>query len=223
MIYPPCPVPKVLNLTAIHTFSHRTFKKNYFFGGESHDFAEAVCVLKGEVGITADKHVYTLSEGQMALHPPGEFHAIWSHGECEPETFVFSFSLEPNLAYSRTVYELSSEELLIGLNPHNKSTNYTRILSVMEKNLHTPLTLEDLSRLCDMSIPSLEKTVFRYSHCGVIYLYNSIRMKKAREYLKEGMSVKEVAVVLGFSNQNYFSTAFKKHFGKPPSFYRLSK
>lgn len=271
MIYPPCPVPNTFAVTAMHTFFHRTFPKNYFFGGESHDFAEAVCVLRGEVGITADKHVYTLTEGQIALHPPGEFHAIWSHGDSSPETFVFSFSASPTFSHSRTVYEMSGEEILtvrliyekakeafiiddglikgikegkelqaslvaksielfllevtaeersMSLTPRNRSQNYTRILSVMEKNLHAPMSLEELSRLCDMSVPSLEKTVFRYSHCGVISLFNSIKMKKAREYLRSGMSVKETAAELGFSNQNYFSTAFKKHFGHPPSVYR---
>ena len=68
-----------------------------------------------------------------------------------------------------------------------------------------------------MSVPSLEKTVRRYSGCGAMSYYNELRMQKAAELLSEGSSVKETALSLGFSNQNYFSTSFKKWSGKAPS------
>ena len=46
-----------------------------------------------------------------------------------------------------------------------------------------------------------------------------IRLQKAVELLKEGMTVSEVACETGFVNAKYFSTLFKKEFGVQPSKY----
>lgn len=39
------------------------------------------------------------------------------------------------------------------------------------------------------------------------------------DMLKSGMSVKETAAALGFANQNYFSTVFKRITGSAPTKY----
>ncbi len=46
-----------------------------------------------------------------------------------------------------------------------------------------------------------------------------LRLEKASELLKSGISVSEVCVRTGFANSKYFSTVFKKHFGVSPSKY----
>jgi AraC-like DNA-binding protein len=42
-------------------------------------------------------------------------------------------------------------------------------------------------------------------------------MNKAQAMLINGSNVKETALSLGFSNQNYFSARFKKYYGYSPS------
>ena len=47
---------------------------------------------------------------------------------------------------------------------------------------------------------------------------NDFRMEKAAKLLKSGrLNVAETARSAGFTDQFYFSRAFKKHFGVPPS------
>ena len=46
-----------------------------------------------------------------------------------------------------------------------------------------------------------------------------IRLHKAAELLKKGMSVSEVSTETGFANTKYFSILFKKQFGIQPSKY----
>ena len=46
-----------------------------------------------------------------------------------------------------------------------------------------------------------------------------IRLQKAVELLKGGMTVSEVACETGFVNTKYFSTLFKKEYGVQPSKY----
>ena len=268
-LYRECPVKNTLRLASLFTFSRRKFPGNYSFKGESHDFTEVVCVTDGKVGITADKNVYVLSAGQMIVHLPGEFHAIWSDCGTEPETVIFSFRAEAFPDIARRVYRLSPERLteikgifraaerafvlennnvervregmeaeaaavvkklelflLSALSEDNavsseytgrSAENYIRILSVMESRLGAALTAGELARLCSMSVPALEKTVFRYSGCGAMAYYNGLRMQKAVELLSAGASVKETALSLGFSNQNYISATFKKWSGRAPS------
>jgi AraC-like DNA-binding protein len=46
---------------------------------------------------------------------------------------------------------------------------------------------------------------------------NQIRLRKAVELLRtRAHSINQVAYLTGFSDPKYFSTAFKKHFGKTP-------
>lgn len=268
-LYFECPIKNVLSIRSLFTFSSRKFPDGYAFKGETHDFTEVVCVTEGKAGITVDKNIYVLSAGQMIVHMPGEFHAIWSDCGTEPETVIFSFRADAFPQLSPRVYSLLPERiselkaifreaekvfflkgndvkgiregmetkasavvkklelfLLSVLSEDNaakseyssRSTeNYIRILSVMENRLTDALSSSELAKLCNMSVPSLEKTVRRYSGCGAMSYYNKLRMQKATELLSEGLSVKETALSLGFSNQNYFSASFKKWSGKAPS------
>lgn len=272
-----------ISLSEIFTVSKQRFEGGYFFGGESHSFYEAVCVLSGRVGITAERNVYVLSQGQMTIHRPGEFHAIWEEGESNPEVIIFTFSASTfpsikSLAYALDdglvneigeiyeaccgVFKISGDDVYFGDSGKavfenglyiegtnegmlseavrlvkrieiflsralenavgNESTsvseeNYARILAVMQENIGQALSVGELAQKAGMSIPALEKTVFRYMHCGAIFYYNILRMERARAMLLAGKSVKETAFALGYANQNYFSACFKKRYGYPPS------
>lgn len=275
-----------LQISEMFTISWQKFSGGYFFKGESHDFYEVVCVLSGKVGITAGKNLFVLSENQMTIHRPGEFHAIWEEGYSEPECIIFSFSalhfpqikgrvygLDGDLSSAiKNLYDCASEIFLTDgakttcgggegssvfkhgvfitgvcdgkeedvavfvkrleifldsamrriteedkQNRLQGSGNYKKIMSVMEENLDKNLSLNQISQLCGMSVPALEKTVFKYLHIGAISYYNALKMEKACSMLQNGHSVKETAINLGFSNQNYFSARFKKRFGCPPS------
>ena len=48
----------------------------------------------------------------------------------------------------------------------------------------------------------------------ILRLQHSLELLKTKRY-----SVYEVAYMSGFSNVSYFSTCFKRHFGKPPGKY----
>lgn len=266
--YEECPVANLLSIRGLYTFTQRKFPKDYLFAGETHDFTEVVCVVGGRVGVTADKKIYLLTEGQLIVHPPNEFHKIWSDG-VEAETIVFSFRAERFPTLPRGVFSLTREQLeelllicrlagrafafdgisVAGIRENREAEasvvvkrleifllsllapereevpsyrsqsaeNYMRIISAMERSLGTPVNVNELAKMCNLSVSALEKTIHRYSGCGVMSHFNNLRMKRATELLAEGKSVKEVASTLGFSCQNYFSLAYKKWSGKSPS------
>lgn len=265
--YGECLIQETVRLSSLFTFFRKTYSLDFTFQGESHDFYEVVCVLDGKAGITAGKNVYTLSAGQMILHPPAQFHAIWSDYGSSPEILIFSFRAESFPEIQDRIYALTSEQideiktvysaaerafvlddinvkgvlleteaekvvrrleifLLSVLDKRNGRTeqtynrsgeNYYHIVSVMEKNLEREMTADFLAKQCGMSVPALEKTVKKYTGHGAMKYYNELKMRKATELLKDGKSVKEVALSLGFSDQNYFSLRYKKWAGVPPS------
>ena len=49
---------------------------------------------------------------------------------------------------------------------------------------------------------------------------DELRQRLARRYIRDGMSVKEAAYRLGFSEPAAFSRAFKRHQGESPLAYR---
>ena len=277
-----CKVQNPVSVSEIFTFSKQKFSKNYSFKGESHDFYEAVCVLKGTVGVTSGKKVYLLSKGQMTVHRPGEFHAIWEHSQSKPVSVILTFCAAPFPKFSDNIFHLSDDlqRKISGLydrlteifemrplplnsgvsvtqqgiwidrilpgkeykasifikelelffakaldvplknKPGLKSRsydNYIRILDCMENHISENLTVADIANECKMSIPALEKTVHRYLGCGAAAYYDILKLEKAVKLLASGCSVKECALMCGYSNQNYFSACFKKKYGYPPS------
>lgn len=87
-------------------FSHR-FEVGYSFRGEMHDFWEVVYVAKGKLCVTAGEQVYDLSEGELIVHPPMEFHNLFVSEPMGAQVVIFSFSAaaqEPEL--SQRVFSL---------------------------------------------------------------------------------------------------------------------
>jgi len=73
-----------------------------------------------------------------------------------------------------------------------------------------------LAKECKVSARTLE----RYFHentgvCPHVWLFER-RQRQALELLRDGSSVKETAIILGYKNPTHFSRDFKKHFGHSP-------
>ena len=115
---------------------------------------------------------------------------------------------------------LATENAAMPYYSSRSAENYVRIVNAMEEALGAPLNIEQLARQCNISVSSVEKTMRRYMGCGAITYFNNLRMQRAAMLLEAGNSVKEVAAELGFSCQNYFSSAFKKWAKRPPSSFR---
>mgnify|MGYP003304831329 CR=1 FL=1 len=91
-VYKGCTVERCIEVTSLYTAFEAEFDSNYFFSGEAHDFWELVFAKKGSVGIVSDDRTYKLSSGQLILHPPMEYHRIWSEDNDEATVIIFSFA-----------------------------------------------------------------------------------------------------------------------------------
>ena len=89
--------------------------------------------------------------------------------------------------------------------------------SILLEQLDAPITIRDLARRVAMNECYLKKG-FKAVYGTTIYDYfQKERMEKAKGLLYErGLSVSEVAIMMGYSCISHFSTAFKKHTGLKP-------
>ncbi|MBQ7045832.1 MAG: helix-turn-helix transcriptional regulator [Clostridia bacterium] len=94
----PCYIKKQFEIDALYTAFERFADNNFNFKGESHGFYELVCVVSGSVGVAAGDKIYTLERGDIAIHPPYQFHRIWSNPDTSPHFIIISFSARTQFA-----------------------------------------------------------------------------------------------------------------------------
>lgn len=95
-----------------------------------------------------------------------------------------------------------------------------RCLNLVTKNLANPdFTINQLSRELALSRTIFYEKLKALTGQSPQEFIRLIRMKEAAKLLKQGIPVQEVALLVGFTDAKYFSTAFKKHFGVSPSKY----
>lgn len=270
MFYP----VKQISVDGVYTIIDSKKKPDFHFEGESHPFWELVYVKEGNVGISADERIYSLSAGDVIFHKPMEFHRIWSSENSSPEIYVLTFeasgervnelenlSMKLNEASiillekcvnlgkkafdfnrGRIVIDVIDKRLcqeycnylevfmlsLVSRGPSEKlpieSSSDSRLFSdvvlFLRDNIDEKLTIDVIADRFFVSRSRIKKLFSKYSGLGVIGYFNNMKILEAEKMFRAGMTVSETAEKLGFANQFYFSSVFKKHTNFTPSEYR---
>ena len=83
------------------------------------------------------------------------------------------------------------------------------------------LDIEAVCGVAFISVSSLQRAFAKYFEMSPKQYLIQLRMNRALELLTENeLSVKEISFVCGFTDEKYFSRAFKKKYGYPPSLLR---
>jgi AraC family transcriptional regulator, transcriptional activator of the genes for pyochelin and ferripyochelin receptors len=91
----------------------------------------------------------------------------------------------------------------------------------LETNALEQITLSRLSRESGLNLFKLKKEFKELFGVTIFEQVRAHRMQRAMALLLDTDStVGEVAEILGYEHIQHFSTAFKRHFGNPPSHYR---
>lgn len=121
---------------------------------------------------------------------------------------------------------LSLLQLTLGenLETETRSKTFDSVLSYVQRNYTEDISLRDIAHACACSESTVSHLFKTYKNISVKKYITSVRIKKAESFLKKSdLSVTDIALLCGFFNTNYFSTAFKKETGMSPSEYRKSK
>lgn len=105
----------------------------------------------------------------------------------------------------------------------NKSdTIVSTALKYIEENYNNPcLSAESIADYVDIS-PNYLRTIFKNTVNKSLSSYISeFRFNKAKSLLETtDLTISDISIAVGFSNSNYFYTAFKKNFAISPTHYR---
>ncbi len=108
-----------------------------------------------------------------------------------------------------------------GLTGANSDSLLMQLVETMERNIESPLTLEELSQEFGMSQRTLARASEREFGMSPMRLYLRVRLRVARNLLFYGeMPVQEIAYASGFLHPAVFSRVFRRHFGSSPSAFR---
>lgn len=97
---------------------------------------------------------------------------------------------------------------------------FSRAVSVLNENISTKMTVEQLAVICFVSTSKIKKVFAKYAGCGVAEYFNFMKVARARAMLKNGEPISAISDKLGFSNQFYFSSVFKKIMSMTPTQYK---
>lgn len=107
----------------------------------------------------------------------------------------------------------------------NKSFNLhiKKSIEYVHDNYDQNISIDDICKHLNINksyFCSIFKTATGYTFC---HFLNHFRIEKSKTLLLDmNLSILDVAIAVGFNNQNYYSTVFKKFTGETPFSYRIS-
>ncbi len=105
-----------------------------------------------------------------------------------------------------------------------KNTLFDSVISYIQRNFMSPITIKDIAKACACS-ESTVSHIFKNNFGKTVNEYiTELRINQAKRLLKAtDIPISRISLMCGFTNINYFPTAFKKHIGISPTEYRIKK
>lgn len=103
-----------------------------------------------------------------------------------------------------------------------KNNLYDAILGNIQSNFMENITIKDIANSCSCSESTVCHIFKQYKGVSVNKYLNELRIRQAKKLLKtSNLPISTIALMCGFTNINYFPTAFKKAEGISPKEYRI--
>ncbi|MBP3900014.1 MAG: helix-turn-helix domain-containing protein [Blautia sp.] len=110
---------------------------------------------------------------------------------------------------------------MITVKEKESETVITKAKAYIQENYQKDISLDDVSRHVDISPYYFSKLFKQEDGRTFIEYLTGIRIQEARRLLRNpGYSIKEIGIMCGYSDPNYFSRIFKKYEGVTPSEFR---
>jgi len=111
------------------------------------------------------------------------------------------------------------EKVLTCKTPNN--LHIRKAMDLLDANYSEDITLDNISKYLNINKSYFCSILKKETGKTFSQLINEIRIEKSKELLaKNDLSILEIALSVGFNNQNYFSSTFKKFNNKTPIEFR---
>lgn len=224
---------RVHNLSAGEIIFHKPYELHKFFvtGDASAKLFTFSCSMEGEICKDIENKVCRLDKRQLAvismfleyLHEESVVDKIkgdvWFEKNWAPLVEIDSaFSQMATAFISQLVITLSQSEVESVTASDVDAGIFSKAVEYMKNKIEKIPSVWEIAKTLNVSESSLQRAFDKYAKMGVHKYLVSLKMKTATELLNRGISVCEVSQRLGYSSQNYFSSAYKREMGQSPSF-----
>lgn len=117
------------------------------------------------------------------------------------------------------LFRLLREEAAPRFSKTREAALYNSTVLFMKQHLSQCFSVQQLAQQSGVCATTLKNTFRHCAGMGVNRFFNELKMNEACRLLRQGLSVYQVSVRLGFSSQAYFSAVFKSIMGRPPRAY----
>lgn len=101
--------------------------------------------------------------------------------------------------------------------------NVKEILDFLSSKIYGKITISDVAKHVDKSESTVKQLFSQYRDGGMMKYYNSLKIKEARNLIREGnYNMTQIADLLHFDNPQYFCKCFKAFTNMTPSEYKAS-
>jgi YesN/AraC family two-component response regulator len=117
-------------------------------------------------------------------------------------------------------YELWINDQCIKPGSHKEIAD--QIEKYLRLHIYGNLTMQDIADEFKLSASYISRIMKKYYNISPIEYYNKLKIVEAKRLITEHqeMLIKEIAEILGFYDQHYFSKVFKKYHGLSPLEYK---
>ncbi len=152
-----------------------------------------------------------------------EIISLHFQGEDNYHKYLAAFQRFPTYAQMINTYiyqlllSLAESNLQIEPAKSDKSNLFRNVVEYMRENITANPMVDEIARHCDISTSTLKRIFAEYAGMSVHNYFLEMKLNEATKLLRAGKSVCDVAEVLGFSSQSYFSNLYKKKRNIQPS------
>ncbi|HHV39597.1 MAG TPA: helix-turn-helix transcriptional regulator [Tepidimicrobium sp.] len=110
---------------------------------------------------------------------------------------------------------------MIDTNNRIRNFHIRKAVDYIENNYSEPLSLDDMAKYLNLNKSYLSHLFKKETAKTYSQIVNEIRIEKSKDLIiNTNLSILEVALSVGYNNQNYFNMVFKKITGITPLNYR---
>ena len=103
---------------------------------------------------------------------------------------------------------------------HSDDTQlFAEAIEIIESQADRFLSVPELAEMCGVSVTKLKTLFYKYTGLAPHSYCVKAKLLRAKQLFAEGCTIGEAAQQLGFCNQYYFTTVFKRELGITPSTY----
>ncbi|MBN1525889.1 MAG: substrate-binding domain-containing protein [Spirochaetales bacterium] len=159
---------------------------------------------------------------RMIISPT--IYRIIKHTMTPPKSPSLHGRLPNKSAISKSGYAMHPDKLFMVKKKGGKSLQSHQIVKCLSQYITEPTNIEKFALELNVSVSTLVRWTRKLTGTTVQRLHEKIKMERAMSLLETtGYKIAEIAEKLGYDNQFYFSTVFKKYAGITPLRWKKSR